>query len=210
MRSAFVNCGQVCLGTERVYVQRGIYEAFKERLVAAATALKPGPSHDPETTLGPLISKEHQEKVLSYYRLADEEGATTLCGGGIPDMPEAISGGYWVEPTIWEGLPDDARVIREEIFGPCCHLRPFDDEAEVIALANDNPYGLATAVWTENSSRAIRVAEQIEVGIAWVNSWFLRDLRTAFGGAKQSGIGREGGVHSLEFYTELKNICVKL
>ena len=116
MRSAFVNCGQVCLGTERVYVQRGIYEAFKEHLVAAATALKPGPSHDPETTLGPLISKEHQEKVLSYYRLADEEGATTLCGGGIPDMPEAISGGYWVEPTIWEGLPDDARVIREEFW----------------------------------------------------------------------------------------------
>ena len=210
MRSAFANCGQVCLGTERVYVQRGIYEAFKERLVAAATELKPGPSHDPDTTLGPLISKEHQEKVLSYYRLAVEEGATTLCGGGIPEMPEAISGGYWVEPTIWEGLSDDARVIREEIFGPCCHLRPFDDEAEVIALANDNPYGLATAVWTENSSRAIRVAEQIEVGIAWVNSWFLRDLRTAFGGAKQSGIGREGGVHSLEFYTELKNICVKL
>ena len=125
-------------------------------------------------------------------------------------MPEALSGGYWVEPTIWEGLADDARVIREEIFGPCCHLRPFDDETEVIPLANDNPYGLATAVWTENSSRAIRVAEQIEVGIAWVNSWFLRDLRTAFGGAKQSGIGREGGVHSLEFYTELKNICVKL
>ena len=191
-------------------MQRGIYEAFKERPVAAATALKPGPSHDPETSLGLLISKEHREKVLSYYRLADEEGATTLCGGGIPDMPEAISGGYWVEPTIWEGLADDARVIREEIFGPCCHLRPFDDEAEVIALANDNPYGLATAVWTENSSRAIRVAEQIEVGIAWVNSWFLRDLRTAFGGAKQSGVGREGGVHSLEFYTELKNICVKL
>ena len=133
-----------------------------------------------------------------------------LLGGGQPTMADELNDGCWVEPTIWEGLDDDARVIREEIFGPCCHLRPFDSEEEVIALANDNPYGLATAIWTENSSRAIRVAEKIEVGIAWVNSWFLRDLRTAFGGAKQSGIGREGGVHSLEFYTELKNICLKL
>ncbi len=210
MRSAFANCGQVCLGTERVYVQRGIYDAFKARLVETASNLKLGPSNDPETNMGPLISKEHQAKVLSYYKVAEEEGATVLLGGGVPDMPAELADGCWVEPTIWEGLDDNARVIREEIFGPCCHLRPFDTEEEAIALANDNPYGLATAIWTENSSRAIRVAEKIEVGLAWVNSWFLRDLRTAFGGAKQSGIGREGGVHSLEFYTELKNICIKL
>jgi len=210
MRSAFANCGQVCLGTERVYVQRDIYEDFKARLVDAANALHIGPPEDAEANLGPLISKEHQEKVLSYYQLAADEGATVLCGGGVPDMPADLKDGCWVQPTIWEGLNDNARVIREEIFGPCCHLRPFDTEEEAIALANDNPYGLATAIWTENSSRAIRVAEQIEVGLAWVNSWFLRDLRTAFGGAKQSGIGREGGVHSLEFYTELKNICIKL
>lgn len=210
MRSAFANCGQVCLGTERVYVQRGIYEAFKARLVKTASGLKLGPSNDPDTDMGPLISKEHQAKVLSYYELAAQDGATVLLGGGKPDMPGELNDGCWVEPTIWEGLDDNARVIREEIFGPCCHLRPFDTEEEVIALTNDNPYGLATAIWTENSSRAIRVAEKIEVGIAWVNSWFLRDLRTAFGGAKQSGIGREGGVHSLEFYTEMKNICIKL
>jgi aminomuconate-semialdehyde/2-hydroxymuconate-6-semialdehyde dehydrogenase len=210
MRSAFVNCGQVCLGTERVYVQRGIYEDFKARFVEAAKGLKIGPPDDASSTMGPLISKEHQQKVLSYYQIAKDEGATVLLGGGSPVMSADMANGCWVEPTIWEGLSDDARVVREEIFGPCCHLRPFDTEDEVIALANDNPYGLATAIWTENTSRAVRVAEQIEVGIAWVNSWFLRDLRTAFGGAKQSGIGREGGVHSLEFYTELKNICIKL
>ncbi len=210
MRSVFANCGQVCLGTERVYVQRGIYDAFKERLIAAATGLKLAPPSDADANMGPLISKEHQNKVLSYYQLAVDEGATVLCGGAVPVFNNAQDEGCWVEPTIWEGLDDNARVVREEIFGPCCHLRPFDTEEEVIALANDNPYGLATAIWTENSSRAIRVAEQIEVGIAWVNSWFLRDLRTAFGGSKQSGIGREGGVHSLEFYTELKNICIKL
>ena len=210
MRSAFANCGQVCLGTERVYVQRGIYEQFKTKFVEAATQLRLGPPDDPDTNMGPLISKEHQAKVLSYYELAKAEGAKVLLGGGIPAMTGGLDDGCWVEPTIWEGLDDNARVVREEIFGPCCHLRPFDTEAEVIDLTNDNPYGLATAIWTENSSRAIRVAEKIEVGIAWVNSWFLRDLRTAFGGAKQSGIGREGGVHSLEFYTELKNICIKL
>ncbi len=133
-----------------------------------------------------------------------------LSSGGMPPMPDEFSNGYWVEPTICEGLDDSARVIREEIFGPCCHLRPFDKEEEVIALANDIPYGLATSIWTENSNRAIRMAEQIQAGISWINSWFLRDLRTALGGAKQSGIGREGGVHSLEFYTKLKNICIKL
>ena len=159
---------------------------------------------------GPLVSLEHRNKVKYYYDLAVEEGATVEIGGGIPDMGEEMNGGAWIEPTIWTGLSDDARVIREEIFGPCCHIRPFDTEEETIQLANDTEYGLAAAIWTENSSRAIRVAEQIEAGLVWVNSWFLRDLRTAFGGAKQSGIGREGGVHGLEFYTELKNICIKL
>jgi aminomuconate-semialdehyde/2-hydroxymuconate-6-semialdehyde dehydrogenase len=121
-----------------------------------------------------------------------------------------MQNGAWIEPTIWTDLPDDAAVVQEEIFGPCCHIRPFDSEEEVIALANDTEYGLCAAIWTENSSRAHRVASKIEAGIVWVNSWFLRDLRTPFGGMKRSGIGREGGVHSLEFYTELKNICVKL
>ncbi len=210
MRSAFANCGQVCLGTERVYVQRPIFEEFVQRLAHQAGELTLGRPEDPDTKMGPLISLEHKEKVLSYYRLAVEEGATVVLGGGEPDMTEDLAPGAWVQPTIWTDLDDNARVIKEEIFGPCCHIRPFDEEDEVIALANDNAYGLATAIWTENSARAIRVAEQIEVGIAWVNSWFLRDLRTSFGGSKQSGIGREGGVHSLEFYTEMKNICIKL
>ncbi|RAU19086.1 2-hydroxymuconic semialdehyde dehydrogenase [Nitrincola tibetensis] len=210
MRSAFVNCGQVCLGTERVYVERPVYDAFLKRMKEQVAKLKLGRPEDTAANFGPLVSLEHRNKVKYYYDLAVEEGATVEIGGGIPDMGEALNGGAWIEPTIWTGLADDARVIREEIFGPCCHIRPFDTEEEVIQLANDTEYGLAAAIWTENSSRAIRVAEQIEAGLVWVNSWFLRDLRTAFGGAKQSGIGREGGVHGLEFYTELKNICIKL
>ncbi len=210
MRSAFANCGQVCLGTERVYVERPIFEAFVARLKAGAEALKLGRPDDPATNLGPLISQEHRGKVLSYYELAVQEGATLVTGGGIPNMPGEYAQGAWVRPTIWTGLADDARVVKEEIFGPCCHIRPFDTEEEAIRLANSTPYGLAAAVWTENLSRAHRVAAKMDVGICWVNSWFLRDLRTAFGGAKQSGIGREGGLHSLEFYTELSNICIKL
>jgi len=209
-RSVFENCGQVCLGTERVYVQRPIFDRFVAALKANAEALKLGPSEEAGVNLGPLISREHQQKVLSYYRKAKEEGATVVTGGGVPPMKGALAEGHWVQPTIWTGLPETAAVIREEIFGPCCHIAPFDTEEEAVALANATDYGLATTVWTENLGRAHRVAKQIEVGICWINSWFLRDLRTAFGGAKASGIGREGGVHSLEFYTELRNVCIKL
>lgn len=210
MRSAFANCGQVCLGTERVYVERPIFDEFVRRMKEGAEALVLGDPNEAGTNLGPLISQEHKDKVLSYFKIAEEEGATLITGGGVPDLGEALNGGAWVQPTIWTGLPDTARTVREEIFGPVCHIAPFDTEEEAIRLANETVYGLATAIWTENTSRAHRVAAQIDVGLAWVNSWFLRDLRTAFGGAKQSGIGREGGVHSLEFYTELKNVCVKL
>ncbi len=210
LRSAFLNTGQVCLCTERVYVERLVFEQFVEALKQGAQRLKAGRPEDESTDFGPLISLGHREKVLSYYRLAQEEGAEVITGGGVPDMGEALNAGAWIEPTIWTGLDHQARIVREEIFGPCCHVQPFDDEEEAIALANDTRYGLAAAIWSENSARATRVAESLEVGIAWINSWFLRDLRTAFGGAKQSGIGREGGVHGLDFYTELKNICVKL
>jgi aminomuconate-semialdehyde/2-hydroxymuconate-6-semialdehyde dehydrogenase len=165
---------------------------------------------DPATNMGPLVSKKHQEKVLSYFKVAVDEGATVVTGGGVPAMPGELADGCWVQPTIWTGLPETARVIKEEIFGPVCHIAPFDSEEEVLVKANDNKYGLSCAIWTQNVSKAHRVAQKMEVGIAWVNSWFLRDLRTPFGGAKQSGIGREGGVHSLEFYTELKNVCIKL
>ena len=210
LRSCFANCGQVCLGTERVYVERPIFDKFVAALKQGAENMKLGAPADPATGLGPLISKEHQNKVLSYYAKAKAEGATIVAGGGVPDMPGDMAEGCWVQPTIWTGLSDEAAVCREEVFGPCCHVAPFDTEEEVIRRTNDNVYGLATAVWTTNLARAHRVASKIEVGIVWVNSWFLRDLRTPFGGAKQSGIGREGGVHSLEFYTELKNICIKL
>jgi len=210
MRSCFANCGQVCLGTERVYVERPIFDAFVSALKERAEKLRLGRPEDSSTTMGPLISQEQRNKVLSYYRKAVEEGATVVAGGGVPEMPGDLSGGAWVEPTIWTGLPDTAAVTTEEIFGPCTHIAPFDEEDEVVRRANALDYGLAASVWTTNLARAHRVSARIEAGIVWVNSWFLRDLRTPFGGMKQSGIGREGGVHSLEFYTELKNVCIKL
>lgn len=210
LRSVFANCGQVCLGTERVYVERPIFDEFVARLADAAGKFKLGRPADKDTDMGPLVSHKHLEKVLSYYELAVAEGANVVLGGGVPEMPDDLADGAWVEPTIWTGLADDARVVQEEVFGPCCHIRPFDTEEEAIELANDTPYGLAAALWTENLSRALRVSPKIETGICWVNSWFLRDLRTAFGGSKESGIGREGGVHSLEFYTELQNVCIKI
>lgn len=209
-RAVFANCGQVCLGTERVYVERPVFAEFTQRLKQAAEKLKPGNPFEAATTLGPLISQAHRDKVLSYYAKAKAEGAQIVTGGGIPELAAPYSAGSFVEPTIWTGLAEDSAVMREEIFGPCCNIVPFDEEDDVIALANDSPYGLATSIWTENLTRAHRVAAQVEVGITWVNSWFLRDLRTPFGGSKQSGIGREGGVHSMEFYTELRNVCVKL
>ena len=208
-RSVFENCGQVCLGTERVYVERPIFEKFVNALKAKAEGMKPGRPFDEDTKIGPLVSKVHQKKVLSYYQKAREEGATIVTGGGVPDMPDDLKDGCWVEPTIWTGLPESASVVREEIFGPCCHIQPFDTEEEAVRMANDTKYGLATSIYTQDISRASRLATQIEVGLCWINSWFLRDLRTPFGGSKQSGIGREGGLHSLEFYTELRNVMIK-
>ena len=209
-RSTFENCGQVCLGTERVYVQRPIFDKFVAALKEKAESLKIGPPNEPGVGLGPLISAEHKEKVMSYYEKARAEGAKVVTGGGAPEMKGDYAQGHWVQPTIWTGLPESSPIIREEIFGPCCHIAPFDTEEEAIALANDTPYGLATTVWTTDLSTAHRMAAEIKVGLCWINSWFLRDLRTAFGGSKASGIGREGGVHSLEFYTDLRNVMIKL
>ena len=209
-RAVFENSGQVCLGTERVYVQRPIFERFVQALKQRAESFRLGSPYDEGMNFGPLVSQVHREKVLSYYEKAKAEGAVVVTGGGIPDMPGAMAQGAWVQPTIWTGLPETSPIIREEIFGPCCHITPFDTEEEVIAMANNTPYGLAASVWTQDLGVAHRMGAALEVGICWINSWFLRDLRTAFGGAKQSGIGREGGVHSLEFYTEMRNVCVKL
>ncbi len=209
-RSAFENAGQVCLGTERVYVQRGLFDRFVQALKARAEALELGPNAAESRALGPLISAEHRRKVLGYFDRARAEGATVVTGGGIPTLSPPWQDGHWVQPTIWTGLPETSAVVREEIFGPCCHVAPFDTEEEAIARANDTRYGLATSVWTQDITRAHRMAGAIQVGLCWVNSWFLRDLRTSFGGTGLSGIGREGGVHSLEFYTELRNVMVKL
>jgi aminomuconate-semialdehyde/2-hydroxymuconate-6-semialdehyde dehydrogenase len=206
----FENCGQVCLGTERVYVQRPIFDKFVKALKEKAEALKIGPSDMPGVGMGPLISAEHKEKVLSYYAKAKAEGANVITGGGSPTMDGKHAAGHYVQPTIWTGLPETSPIIREEIFGPCCHIAPFDTEEQAVALANDTPYGLATSIWTSDLSTATRMANAIHVGLCWINSWFLRDLRTPFGGSKASGIGREGGVHSLEFYTDLRNVMIKI
>lgn len=209
MRSIFINCGQVCFNTERVYVERSVFNEFVSRLKKEVEAMKPGLWNDDGCNMGPLISHEHRNKVLSYYQKAVDEGATVIAGGGIPEMPGDLAQGSWIEPTIWTGLSEDASVVREEIFGPCCHIQPFNSEEEVVKLANATPYGLGASVWTKDLGRAHRMGQQLDVGMLWVNSWFLRDLRTSFGGNNQSGVGREGGIHGLEFYSELRNVCIK-
>jgi len=209
VRSVFSNCGQVCLCSERVYVERPLFERFVAALTERARALKIGGPYE-GADLGPLISRVHRDKVLSYYRLARAEDGEILCGGGVPQFDDARDRGAFIEPTIVRGLREDARCVREEIFGPICHVAPFDSEEQAVQLANDTRYGLAAAVWTSSLQRAHRVARAMEVGIVWVNDWFLRDLRTPFGGVKLSGIGREGGMHSLAFFSEAMNVCIKL
>ncbi|WP_328327926.1 2-hydroxymuconic semialdehyde dehydrogenase [Kribbella sp. NBC_00382] len=210
VRSVFTNGGQVCLCTERLYVERPVFEEFSTRLAARAAELTFGWPADEATVNMPLISKTHRDKVLSYYDLARAEGAEVLTGGGVPSFGDARDNGCYVQPTVVTGLPAGARTNTEEIFGPICHIAPFDTEDEAFALANDSQYGLAATVWTRDVGRAHRAGAALDVGIVWVNTWFLRDLRTPFGGTKLSGIGREGGNHSLHFYSELTNVCVEL
>lgn len=206
LRSSFINQGEVCLCGSRIYIERSIYDEFLEKFVARTKELKVGDPFDPDTKIGALVSEEHYEKVLSYLEIAKEEGGTFLTGGKTPD---GLNKGYFVEPTIISGLGKDSRCVREEIFGPVVTVIPFDTEEEVLEQVNDTPYGLSASVWTSDIKRATRVAAQIEVGMVWINSWFLRDLRTPFGGMKQSGLGREGGSHSFDFYSELTNITIK-
>jgi aminomuconate-semialdehyde/2-hydroxymuconate-6-semialdehyde dehydrogenase len=208
--AVFLNTGQVCLCAERVYVERKIFSSFVEALKLKAENLHPGWPNDEKTDLGPLISAQHREKVLSYYKLAGEEGATRVTGGGVPEFGDNRDQGFYVQPTIYTGLPETALCVKEEIFGPVCHIAAFDSEEEAVAMANDTQYGLAASIWTSDLKRGHRVAQQMKVGITWVNCWFLRDLRTPFGGVGLSGIGREGGMHSLNFYSELNNICIRL
>ena len=210
VRSVFANCGQVCLCSERVYVERPIFERFVGALADRARGMELGRPENPATDMGPLISLEHRDKVTGYYDLAKSLDAEVVTGGGTPEFGDERDKGAFVEPTIFLGLPEDSRIQKEEIFGPVCHVTPFDDEEEAVEMANDTEYGLAATVWTTDLSRGHRVAQRMEAGINWVNCWFLRDLRTPFGGMGLSGIGREGGQHALNFYSEQKNICIKL
>ena len=209
LRSSFANQGQICLCGSRILIQRPIYDKFKEALVAKAAKMLAGDPLDPSTKLGAVVSEAHMEKILSYITLAMEEGGQVLCGGHRLH-PEGVEGGFYVAPTVIEGLGPACRTNQEEIFGPVVTLQPFDTEEEALALANDTAYGLAATLWTTDLKRAHRVAAGIDSGIVWVNTWLLRDLRTPFGGVKASGLGREGGFDALEFFTEPQNICIKL
>ena len=206
----FLNTGQVCLCAERVYVERPVFNWFVSAMKRKAESLRIGWPADETTQLGPLISATHREKVLSYFRMAREQGATIVTGGGVPVFGDARDKGAYVQPTILTGLPESSSCVTDEIFGPVCHIAPFDSEEQALAMANNTKYGLAASIWTNDLKRAHRVARQMKVGVTWVNCWFLRDLRTPFGGVGLSGIGREGGMHSLNFYSELNNICIRL
>ena len=211
VRSAFANQGEICLCGSRVLVERSIYDTFVERFVARTRALRVGPPDHPDTQLGALVSQAHHDKVASYIQLAREEGGTIACGGGRPaGLPADCAGGFYLEPTVVTGLAPSCRTATEEIFGPVVTLHPFDTEAEAVQVANSVRYGLAGSVWTRDLSRAHRVAQAVESGMVWVNCWLVRDLRVPFGGMKESGVGREGGRWSMDFYSEPRNVCVKL
>ncbi len=209
LRSSFANQGQVCLCGSRVFVERSAYPEFVDRFVQAASKLKVGDPLDTTTEQGAIVSKTQLEKVKFYVDLARAEGGKIALGGAAPEVPnERCRDGYFFPPTVITDLPVSCRVNREEIFGPVVSITPFDSEEEVIGYANDNDYGLASSVWTQNLNRAHRVAEQIHTGTVWVNCWLIRDLRVPFGGMKQSGVGREGGNEALAFFTEPKNVCI--
>ena len=210
VRSSFSNQGQICLCGSRIFVERPIYEKFKTDFAEKVSALKIGDPMETETNIGAVVSKPHLEKILSYIDLAKMEGGKILFGGNQVNLEGRCKNGYFIEPTIIENLAHDCRTNQEEIFGPVVSITPFDTEEEVLKYANRVEYGLSATIWTENLSRAHRVAEKIESGIVWINCWLLRDLRTPFGGMKQSGVGREGGFEALKFFTEEKNVCIKI
>ena len=209
VRSSFANQGQVCLCGSRIFVERPAYQQFVDRFLEKTSQLKQGDPLDETTEQGAIVSKTQLDKVKFYVDLAQKEGGKVVLGGAAPDkINDRCNGGYFLSPTIITGLPVSCRTNREEIFGPVVTITPFDSEEEVIRYANDCDYGLASSVWTQNLSRAHRVAEQIHTGTVWVNCWLLRDLRVPFGGMKQSGVGREGGEEALRFFTEPKNVCI--
>ena len=210
VRSSFANQGQICLCGSRIYVQRGIYEKFKAAFLERVNGLTVADPLSDKARMGAVVSREHMEKVLSYIELAKEEGGTLLTGGHRVQLDGRCERGYFIAPTVFENLPASCRTNQEEIFGPVVTLTPFDTEEEALAMANGTAYGLAATIWTSDLKTAHRMAAGLHAGIIWVNCWLLRDLRTPFGGVKQSGVGREGGFEALRFFTEPKNICIKL
>ena len=210
VQSSFRNQGQICLCGSRILVERPLYERFRDAFVERVKALRVGDPKEATSDLGAVVSEGHMEKVLSYVELAKEEGGTVLCGGERVRLDGALKDGWYLAPTVIEGLGAQCRTNQEEIFGPVVTIAPFDTEEEALANANGTPYGLASVLWTRDVKRAHGMARRLESGIVWVNCWMIRDLRTPFGGVKQSGVGREGGVEALRFFTEAKNVCIRL
>ncbi|MCW8980557.1 MAG: aldehyde dehydrogenase, partial [Altibacter sp.] len=208
VKSSFANQGQICLCGSRIFVERSLFERFKKDFIAKVSQLKVGDPFDADSDLGALVSRPHLEKVRAYIRLAEEEGGTILFGGQ-PVTVKDHEQGYYLQPTIIEVFDDQCRVNQEEIFGPVVTLMPFDTEEEALKMANGVRYGLSATLWTNDLNRTMRISKQLEVGIVWVNTWLNRDLRTPFGGVKDSGVGREGGFEALRFFTEAKNVCIK-
>lgn len=208
LKSSFANQGQICLCGSRIFVERSIYEKFKTDFIARTKALKVGNPMDSDTNIGALVSKPHLEKVKSYIDIAEQEGGTVLCGGNYVTV-EGYENGYYLEPTIIEVTDANCKLNQEEIFGPVVTIMPFDSDEEALELANGVKYGLSSTIWTNNLTRSMHLAKNLHAGIVWINTWLMRDLRTPFGGMKDSGVGREGGVEALRFFTEPKNICIK-
>ena len=211
IRAAYSNQGQICLCGSRILVQENIYERFRDAMVAKVSKMRIGDPMNPETKMGAVVSRAHRDKVISAINIARGEGGQILCGGGRYQPAEPrIKGGFFVQPTLIEGLDHTWVTNREEIFGPVATIQPFKDEREALGLVNATKYGLSASVWTQDVQRAHRFAAGIDTGMVWINCWLVRDLRTPFGGTRQSGVGREGGYNSMRFFTEPQNVCVKI
>ena len=209
LRSSFANQGQICLCGSRIYVEKSIYKKFRDDFVTRVKQLKVGDPHNDDSKLGAIVSQQHFEKILGCIDLAKKEGGQILCGGNAVEVSGRCKNGWFIEPTIIEGVANCSQTNQQEIFGPVVTIQPFDDASDAISKANESTYGLAATIWTSNLNVAHRVADEVESGIIWINCWLARDLRTPFGGMKQSGLGREGGMEALRFWTEPKNVCIK-